>query len=118
LIAARLRAVPAEDDEAVNLILFEDVQSLPSPILGLEVVATCAAEYRPAALNNPSHVSRAERRQLARDEARIAAADAVDFPPQTEARPHDRPNCGVHAGRVAPAGQHRDSPYHYYTFPR
>src|SRR2546426_12596431 len=101
-------ALPISDhDDAVHAMLAEPPEGAVSALRRLELGGTCAPEHGAAELQDARDVARAERLELAVDQARVPLPHAHDLEPAAHPGPHHGPERRVQPGRVAAARQHR-----------
>ena len=102
------RAVAADDDEALNRVLAQ-VRGGLSAALGFEKGQTAGgAQNGAATLDDVGDAARPHRFDVAFDKTLVAAVNGRHVHVFVDGGAHDRANGGVHAGRVAPAGEYGD----------
>src|SRR5690606_17833238 len=109
LVAAGLRAVAADDDQAIDRPLGELADGLAPPSLLTKLLGPGAAQHRARLLDDAAHVPVGQPLHLPVDQAGKAVAHAVNFKPGGYPRPHDGANGCVHPWRVTAAGQDRNA---------
>src|SRR5262249_8769900 len=107
---ARLRAVAADDDQAVDAPRLEVLDGARPHLLVLELAKPRAAQKRPAPLQDPADVAGPQRLDQAAHQPGVAVAYAERFPTHCDAHAAGGADGGVHPGCVTAAGQDRDLP--------
>ena len=112
------RAVAADGHQAVQPQQLTGGVGLLLALLGAELVAAGAVEDRAAPVDDPADAGVVHLQNVAGDQALIAAADshALDAPGQRTA--DHGADTGVHARRVAAAGQYADTFHCIFHIPR
>jgi len=106
---AALRAVAADHHQRLDAARRELRASAVAGRLLAELRRARAAQHRAAPLDDAADIARGERRERVGEQPGVAVGDAEHLPAARERRARDRADRGVHAGRVAAAGEHRDA---------
>ena len=101
-------AVPADHDEAVDAVRPQPQGSLGAALRLVELVAAGRAQDGAATLDDVRHAAHAELLDVVVDQPLEAAVDARDAQAVVPGGAHHGADRGVHAGRVAAAGEHAD----------
>ena len=108
-LRAGLRAVAPDGHQSLDARPAHTFNGPGATFGVLELGAAGAAEDGAAQLHDSAHVARAQRLKISRDQAGVAALNPHHFPAALERGPGHGPDGCVHPGRVAAAGQHRNS---------
>ena len=102
------RAVPADDDEAVDVAFLDGLVRLLSSFRGEEAWAACGLDDGAAVFDDVADGGGGEWFHVVVDEAFVAAFDAVDGVSEIQRGADDGAQGCVHAGGVAAAGEDTD----------
>ena len=105
---ARERTVAADDDQAIDAFATENIGGFTPDRLLVKRKAAISLEDRAAALDDIGDRRAAQRLNLPFKQTAVALLHAVNFAAMRESEADHGPDRGVHAGRIAAAGENRD----------
>jgi hypothetical protein len=106
MVCTYLGSVTPNHDEPFYIILLKHPEGIPQTFRCLEFGTAGAAENGAAFLDDPTHIPRSQRRQIASDEARIPVANSYDLTTLRNSDPDCGSDRGIHAGSIPAAGKH------------
>ncbi|OPZ85445.1 MAG: hypothetical protein BWY76_01411 [bacterium ADurb.Bin429] len=111
-VVARLRAVAADDHQPLNAGGAQVIHRLLKAFRRAEGLTTRAVQDGAALIDDARDGRCVHKGEIALDQALITVADADHLHPRADARADDGADGGIHAGGIAPAGEHCDT-FHY-----
>jgi hypothetical protein len=107
-----LRAVAADHDQSAQPVITQLIQGLTQAGPGLELFAARGAQHRASRVNDAADIARSQRAQVAGQQPAESVADADRLEASRVCAANHCADRGVHARRIAAAGEHGQAPVH------
>ena len=99
--SASKSAIATDDDQGVNLLIFEGLVGSFASLGSLELLAACGFEDRTSALDDSAHILGRELLNLIVHEAFVATEDGFDADVISDGSAGDSPHGSVHTRGIA-----------------